>query len=86
MRAWRRDLLVLLCAAFIPAVAAADWLVAPFAGVAFGWTPGQTTSLAGLQHGGVLVGMLLVAAAGRLGWGSLRAWCSRPPCSPRARG
>jgi MFS transporter, BCD family, chlorophyll transporter len=57
------------------AFSAQDLILEPFAGVAFGWTPGQTTSLAGMQHGGVLVGMLLVAAAGRLGWGSLRAWC-----------
>jgi BCD family chlorophyll transporter-like MFS transporter len=56
------------------AFSAQDLILEPFAGVAFGWTPGQTTSLAGLQHGGVLVGMLIVAAAGRLGWGSLRAW------------
>jgi BCD family chlorophyll transporter-like MFS transporter len=56
------------------AFSAQDLILEPFAGVAFGWTPGQTTSLAGLQHGGVLVGMLMVAAAGRLGWGSLRAW------------
>lgn len=58
------------------AFSAQDLILEPFAGAAFGWTPGQTTALAGLQHGGVLAGMLLVAAAGRLGWGSLRAWCA----------
>ena len=58
------------------AFSAQDLILEPFAGAAFGWTPGQTTALAGMQHGGVLVGMLLVAAAGRLGWGSLRAWCA----------
>lgn len=58
------------------AFSAQDLILEPFAGAAFGWTPGQTTALAGLQHGGVLVGMLLVAAAGRLGWGTLRAWCA----------
>jgi MFS transporter, BCD family, chlorophyll transporter len=57
------------------AFSAQDLILEPFAGAAFGWTPGQTTALAGAQHGGVLLGMLLVAAAGRLGWGSLRAWC-----------
>lgn len=56
------------------AFSAQDLILEPFAGVAFGWTPGQTTALAGMQHGGVLIGMLLVAAAGRFGWGSLRAW------------
>jgi BCD family chlorophyll transporter-like MFS transporter len=45
----------------------------------FGFTPGESTSLSGVQHGGVLVGMLLVAlvgskfAHGRAG--SLRLWC-----------
>ncbi|GAB4035184.1 MAG: BCD family MFS transporter [Rubrivivax sp.] len=58
------------------AFSAQDLILEPFAGAAFGWTPGQTTALAGLQHGGVLIGMLLVAAAGRFGWGSLRAWCA----------
>jgi BCD family chlorophyll transporter-like MFS transporter len=58
------------------AFSAQDLILEPFAGAAFGWTPGQTTTLAGMQHGGVLLGMLLVAAAGRLGWGSLRAWCA----------
>jgi BCD family chlorophyll transporter-like MFS transporter len=58
------------------AFSAQDLILEPFAGAAFGWTPGQTTALAGLQHGGVLAGMLLVAAAGRLGWGSLKAWCA----------
>jgi BCD family chlorophyll transporter-like MFS transporter len=58
------------------AFSAQDLILEPFAGVAFGWTPGQTTALSGAQHGGVLAGMLLMALAGRLGWGSLRAWCA----------
>ena len=41
-------------------------------------TPGQTTQLSGLQHGGVLLGMLCVALAGsgwaRGRWGSVQAW------------
>jgi len=36
-----------------------DLILEPFAGTAFGLTPGETTSLSGLQHAGVLCGMLL---------------------------
>jgi MFS transporter, BCD family, chlorophyll transporter len=60
------------------AYSAQDLILEPFAGTVFGWTPGQTTELSGVQHGGVLLGMVLVALAGG-GWlgrrfGSLRAW------------
>jgi BCD family chlorophyll transporter-like MFS transporter len=60
------------------AYSAQDLILEPFAGTVLGYTPGQTTSLSGLQHGGVLVGMLLAAFAGSR-WrgrrfGSLRAW------------
>jgi BCD family chlorophyll transporter-like MFS transporter len=67
-----------------------DLVLEPFAGSVFGYTPGQSTQLSGVQHGGVLLGMVLVAVAGsgllgrvpsRLGLrhgceqlGSLRAW------------
>ena len=55
-----------------------ELLVEPFAGVVFGMTPGATTKLAGLQHGGVLLGMIGVAfAATGIGGprlGSLRMW------------
>lgn len=55
-----------------------ELLVEPFAGVVFGMTPGATTRLAGLQHGGVLLGMIGVAlAATTIGGprlGSLRMW------------
>ncbi|PPD44786.1 MAG: MFS transporter [Methylocystis sp.] len=55
-----------------------ELLVEPFAGVVFGMTPGTTTKLAGLQHGGVLLGMVGVAfAATAIGGprlGSLRMW------------
>lgn len=56
------------------AYSAQDLILEPFAGSVFGFTPGESTQLAGVQHGGVLLGMLLVglAANGRLG--SLRAW------------
>ena len=55
------------------AYSAQELLVEPFAGLVFGLPPGGTTKLAGLQHGGVLIGMLAVAALSR--WrGSLRGW------------
>lgn len=38
-----------------------DLVLEPFAGHIFLMTPGESTKLAGLQHGGVFVGMLLVA-------------------------
>lgn len=60
------------------AYSAQDLVLEPFAGSVFGLTPGQTTQLSGLQHGGVLVGMLLVAAIGTLFagklLGSMRFW------------
>jgi BCD family chlorophyll transporter-like MFS transporter len=40
---------------------AQDLILEPFAGAVFGLTPGQSTQLGGLQHGGVFAGMLLVA-------------------------
>jgi MFS transporter, BCD family, chlorophyll transporter len=40
---------------------AQDLILEPFAGIVYGFTPGQTTSLSGLQHAGVLSGMILVA-------------------------
>ena len=55
-----------------------DLILEPFAGLVFDFTPGQSTSLSGTQHGGVLVGMILTglggsAFAGRLP-GELRWW------------
>ena len=43
---------------------AQDLILEPFAGLVFGMTPGQSTQLGGMQHSGVLVGMILVAIAG----------------------
>lgn len=43
---------------------AQDLILEPFAGEIFGLTPGQTTSLTGLQHAGVLIGMIVIACAG----------------------
>ncbi|MEO0435400.1 MAG: BCD family MFS transporter [Pseudomonadota bacterium] len=38
-----------------------DLILEPYAGSVFGLSPGQSTQMAGVQHGGVLVGMVLVA-------------------------
>jgi BCD family chlorophyll transporter-like MFS transporter len=43
------------------AYSAQDLILEPFAGTVFGMTVGESTSLSGLQNGGVLVGMMLVA-------------------------
>jgi BCD family chlorophyll transporter-like MFS transporter len=60
------------------AYSAQDLILEPFAGLVFGFSPGQSTQLSGLQNGGTLVGMLLVAAAAGSARGrrllSLRAW------------
>ncbi len=48
------------------AYSAQDLILEPFAGTVFGMTPGESTSLAGVQHGGVLLGMLAVALSGSL--------------------
>jgi BCD family chlorophyll transporter-like MFS transporter len=42
------------------AYSAQDLILEPFAGLVFGYTPGESTKLSGLQNGGVLTGMLLV--------------------------
>lgn len=67
------------------AYSAQDLILEPFAGTVFAMSAGQTTQLSGLQHAGVLVGMILVAASCGLGarfgqvpglrhLGSLQAW------------
>lgn len=64
------------------AFSAQDLILEPFAGIVFKLTPGETTKLSGLQHAGVLCGMVLCAlACGRFGarliglqFGSLRSW------------
>ncbi len=38
-----------------------DLILEPFAAVAFGFSPAETTTLSGLQNGGVLTGMLILA-------------------------
>ena len=60
------------------AYSAQDLILEPYAGSVFGFTPGESTKLAGVQHSGVLLGMILVAvlATGWRGWrlGSLKQW------------
>jgi BCD family chlorophyll transporter-like MFS transporter len=60
------------------AYSAQDLILEPFAGVTFGYTPGETTKLSGIQNSGVLTGMILVALTGSgIGgrrFGSLRMW------------
>jgi MFS transporter, BCD family, chlorophyll transporter len=52
-----------------------ELIIEPFAGHVFGFTPGQSTSMAGLQNGGVFLGMLTVGiAASGLKIGSLKFW------------
>ena len=41
-----------------------DLILEPFAGLVFEMTPGQSTQLAGMQHGGVLVGMIVAGLGG----------------------
>lgn len=52
-----------------------ELILEPYAGLVFGYTPGQSTSLSGAQNGGVFLGMLTVGiAATGLRLGSLRNW------------
>jgi BCD family chlorophyll transporter-like MFS transporter len=60
------------------AYSAQDLILEPFAGLVFGLTPGESTTLSAIQNSGVLLGMVLVGVTA--GWrrdrraGSLRAW------------
>jgi BCD family chlorophyll transporter-like MFS transporter len=66
------------------AFSAQDLILEPFAGQVFGMTPGETTRMAGMQHGGVLLGMLGAAwCSTRIG--SLRAGPSAVVSPPRSR-
>ncbi|TVP97510.1 MAG: MFS transporter, partial [Roseinatronobacter sp.] len=52
-----------------------ELILEPYAGLVFGYTPGQSTQMSGAQNGGVFLGMVLVGvAATGLRIGSLRAW------------
>ncbi|MFK7964556.1 MAG: BCD family MFS transporter [Burkholderiaceae bacterium] len=48
------------------AYSAQDLILEPFAGAVFDMTPGESTSLSSMQHGGVFCGMILVAVLA--GW------------------
>lgn len=60
------------------AYSAQDLILEPYAGLVFGFTPGQSTQLAGTQHSGVLCGMVLIAAITSIAktgvLASLRMW------------
>jgi BCD family chlorophyll transporter-like MFS transporter len=57
------------------AYSAQDLILEPFAGIAFGMTPGESTKLSGLHHGGVLIGMLITAIVATRR-GQLRHWAA----------
>lgn len=59
------------------AYSAQDLILEPFAGVVFGFTPGETTKLSGVQHAGTLIGMTLVPLIGAVyprSRGNLQIW------------
>lgn len=53
-----------------------ELILEPFAGLLFGYTPGQSTQLGGVLHGGVLGGMIVVGIGGSLfgRGGGMRRW------------
>jgi len=65
------------------AYSAQELLLDPFAGKVYGFTPGESTQLNGVQHGGALLGMVIVAILGTLrkgqGFGSPR-FCTQLGC------
>ncbi|MEM9704633.1 MAG: BCD family MFS transporter [Pseudomonadota bacterium] len=48
------------------AYSAQDLILEPFAGLVHGYAPGESTKLAGVQNGGVLLGMIATAVIGTL--------------------
>lgn len=46
------------------AYSAQDLILEPFAGLVYGYTPGESTAMAGIQNGGVLLGMIATAIIG----------------------
>lgn len=76
-QAWQFTLFVFVS---MLAFSTQDLILEPFAGEVFGFSPGQSTQLSGMQHAGVLIGMLLVALVGSIPrlrqspLGSLRRW------------
>ena len=75
---WREpDTRAFACFIFVSILAysAQDLILEPFAGLVFGLTPGQSTTLGGMQHAGVLVGMIAAALlVPRVG--TLRGWAA----------
>ncbi|MBL0916337.1 MAG: PucC family protein, partial [Sphingopyxis sp.] len=66
-QAWREPqtrLFTILIFVSMLAYSAQDLILEPFAAMLYGMTPGQTTSLSGIQHAGVLAGMVILAIAG----------------------
>lgn len=59
------------------AYAMQDLILEPFAGLVFAMTPGQSTSLAGVQHGGVLAGMIAAGIGGSAFLGGKPVWLNR---------
>ena len=57
------------------AYSAQDLILEPFAGAVFGLTPGESTQIAGMQHGGVLIGMIAGAVLASR-FGTLQRWAA----------
>ncbi len=57
------------------AYSAQDLILEPFAGIAFGMSPAESTTLSGTHHGGVLVGMVITALVATRR-GQLRHWAA----------
>ncbi len=57
------------------AYSAQEIILEPFAGAIFGMTPGESTRVAGMQHGGALLGMLL-GALGAARFSTLPRWAA----------
>lgn len=57
------------------AYSAQEIILEPFAGSVFGMTPGESTRVAGMQHGGALLGMAL-GAFGASRFGTLTRWAA----------
>ncbi|WP_246611138.1 BCD family MFS transporter [Aquisediminimonas profunda] len=58
-----RDLTIFIFVSML-AYSAQDLILEPFAGLMFGYTPGQSTQMSSVQHMGVLLGMILVGIVG----------------------
>jgi BCD family chlorophyll transporter-like MFS transporter len=77
---WRdplaRDFTVFVFVSML-AYSAQDLILEPYAGLVFGYTLGQSTALSGVQHGGVLLGMVLVGILGSVIRGDRARWMKR---------